>query len=155
MREEDDMSSLPNSQRSGKWALVRYIGGIAGETPIDDCWEGEPVKLRMGVGNVPRGIDEALYEMAIGETRAVVIPPEKGYGEHDPSGVQIYQRSAFPNGEEIYEGFVGKWRNPVSQQFIPAICTKATKDYLEIDFNHPFAGKMLEYRIQLVDIVDE
>lgn len=148
------MSNLPNPKRSGKWALVHYVGGVQGEEPVDDHWEGEPVKLRLGTGDVPRGIDEALYEMQVGEERTVVIPPEKGFGEHDPAGVQIYQRSAFPNGDEIYEGFVGRWRNPVSRQCIPAICTRATEDYLEIDFNHPLAGKTLEYRIRLLDILD-
>lgn len=148
------MEGIIDPKRSGKWALVRYVGGVIGEPPADDQSHGDPVRIRIGTGEVPRGIDEALYDMEVGETRTVVVPPEKAYGEHDPAGVQIFQRSAFPNGDEIREGFTGRWLNPMSQRYIPAICTKATKDYLEIDFNHPFAGKTLEYRIELVDIVD-
>ena len=109
----------------------------------------------MGVGEVIRGIDEALYDMEIGEVRTIVLPPEKAYGEHDPAGVQRFLRRDFPNGDDIYEGFVGSWVNPVSQRRIPAICTKATKDFIQVDFNHPFAGKTLEYEIELLGIGDD
>lgn len=146
--------ALPNIERSGKVAHVRYRGGVQGEPFEDICWD-EPTTIRMGTGAVVRGIDEALYDMGIGERRIVVLPPEKAYGEHDPAGVQIFQRNAFPNGDEIYEGYTGSWMNPVSQQRIPAICTKATEDYLQIDFNHPYAGKTLEYEIELIDITDD
>ena len=145
------MSQRPNIDRSGQYAVVRYRGGARGEKIVDDCFQ-EPTRIRIGVGEVPRGIDEVLYEMAEGETRTVTIPPEKAYGQHDPAGVHIFQRSAFPNGADIHEGFVGKWLNPISQQYIPAICARETEDFVQIDFNHPLAGKPLEYEIQLVRI---
>lgn len=142
--------------RSGKTALVRYKGRALGGScaAIEDLSGSDPVKICIGVGQVPRGIDEALYDMEIGEQRTIAIPPEKGYGKHDPAGVRLYQRASFPNGDDLYEGYVGRWKNPLSGQFIPAVCTKATKDYVSIDFNHPLAGKRLEYWIELVDILD-
>lgn len=145
--------AYPNASRSGKTARVRYRGGVQGQAPEDVCWD-EPTDIRMGVGAVIRGIDEALYDMKLGERRTVVIEPEKAYGAHDPNGVQRFLRRDFPNGDEIYEGFTGSWLNPISQQRIPAICTMATEDFVQIDFNHPFAGKTLEYELELVDILD-
>ena len=47
------------------------------------------------------------------------------------------------------------WVNPVSRRRIPAICTKTTEDFIQVDFNHPFAGKTLEYEIELLSITDE
>jgi peptidylprolyl isomerase len=32
---------------------------------------------------------------------------------------------------------------------------EATNDYVKLDYNHPLAGKSLEYWLELVDIVDE
>lgn len=147
------MKQHPNIDRSGKYAVVRYRGGAQNEEIVDDHFQ-EPTRIRIGVGEVPRGIDEALYQMEIGETRTVIIPPEKAYGHHDPAGVHFFQRSTFPNGKEIHIGFTGKWRNPITQRFIPAICTKETEDYVQIDFNHPLAGKTLQYEISLIDIED-
>lgn len=146
--------ALPNVERSGKVAHVRYRGGIKGQEPEDVCWDA-PTTIRMGVGEVIRGIDEALYDMEIGETRTVTIEPDKGYGEHDPAGEQIFLRSDLEGGADIKEGQVGSWLNPLSQQRIPAICTKATQDYVQIDVNHPYAGKTLEYEIELLDVTDD
>ncbi len=146
--------TFPNIERSGKVAHVRYRGGVQGEPPEDTCWD-EPTEIRMGTGAVIRGIDEALYDMELGETRTVVLTPDKAYGDHDPAGVQIFPRSAFPNGAEIYEGYTGSWMNPLSHQRIPAICTKATEDFVQIDFNHPYAGKTLEYEIELLEVTDD
>lgn len=146
--------SHPNPERSGRYAHVRYRGGILGEEPEDIRWD-EPAVIRMGTGNVIRGIDEVLYDMAVGESRTVVIPPEKAYGDHDPEGVRRYLRSDFPNGYEIGEGYVGSWVNPVSRAKLPCVVTKATQDYLQIDFNHPFAGKTLEYELELLAITEE
>ena len=56
--------AFPNTERSGKVAHVRYRGGVQGRPPEDVCWE-EPTTIRMGVGEVIRGIDEALYEMEL------------------------------------------------------------------------------------------
>ena len=81
--------AFPNTERSGKMAHVRYRGGRAGPASRRHRWE-EPTTIRMGVGEVIRGIDEALYDMQVGETRTVVLPPEKAYGEHDPAGVQRF-----------------------------------------------------------------
>lgn len=50
---------------------------------------------------------------------------------------------------------MGSWVNPVSRRRIPAICTKTTEDFIQVDFNHPFAGKTLEYEIELLSITDE
>jgi FKBP-type peptidyl-prolyl cis-trans isomerase 2 len=103
---------------------------------------------------VPPGIDEALYQMRIGEKRTVLIPPEKGYGFHDPQGIRIYPRAMVPGGEELKVGSVVSWTNPVNNIPLPVRVVEETPDYLKLDFNHPLAGKTLEYWLELVSIDD-
>ena len=57
--------AFPNTERSGKMAHVRYRGGVQGQPPEDVCWE-EPTTIRMGVGEVIRGIDESALRHASG-----------------------------------------------------------------------------------------
>ncbi|GHT78483.1 peptidyl-prolyl cis-trans isomerase [Actinomycetota bacterium] len=141
-------------ERSGKRALLRYKGGAVGEELAEDCTSGEPQSIFIGTGAVPPGIDEALYNMEIGEQRTVRIAPERGYGLHDPQGVRIYPRSMIPNGEELELGDIVSWVNPVNQVRLPVRVTDVTPDYVKLDFNHPLAGKVLEYWLELIDIVD-
>jgi FKBP-type peptidyl-prolyl cis-trans isomerase 2 len=101
---------------------------------------------------VPPGIDEALYEMEIGEQRKVLIPPERGYGFHDPQGVRVYPRSMIPGGDELELGSVISWANPVNGAALPVRVIEVVPDYVKLDFNHPLAGKTLEYWLELVGI---
>jgi FKBP-type peptidyl-prolyl cis-trans isomerase 2 len=133
-------------------AYVHYRGGAVGEEPVEDTFNGEPEQVYIGVGAVPPGIDEALYELEIGETRTVRIPPEKAWGLHDPQGVRVYPRSMIPGGEALVDGSVFSWTNPASGARLPVRVLEAREDYVKVDFNHPLAGKELEYTIELVDI---
>jgi FKBP-type peptidyl-prolyl cis-trans isomerase 2 len=103
---------------------------------------------------VPPGIDEILYDMEIGEQRTVRIAPEKAYGEYDPQGVQVYPRSFIPGGETLEEGQIIGWKNPGNGAILPVKVIRAEADYLQMDYNHPLAGKSLEYWIELLDIID-
>lgn len=139
--------------RSGQYALVHYRGGAAGEEPIEDHSMGEPVKICIGAGEVPLGIEDALYEMEIGEQRIVMVPPARAYGDYDPEGIRVYPRSFIKNGDKLEAGTVFPWTNPASGKDIPVRVIEATDDYVKIDFNHPFAGKSIEYWLELVDLV--
>jgi FKBP-type peptidyl-prolyl cis-trans isomerase 2 len=145
---------MRRAERSGKCALVRYRGGAVGEEPVEDCSAGEPERIRIGTGAVPRGIDEALYDMEIGEQRTVLIPPARAYGDYDPEGVQVYPSSLIPDGDSLKEGQIIGWKNPVNGIFIPVRVMRSEAGCVQLDFNHPLAGKTLEYWIELLDVVD-
>lgn len=146
---------MRDTSRFGKYALVHYRGGALGESPVEDCSSGDPQRIRLGYGEVPQGIESALFEMGIGESATVVVPPERAYGQHDPAGVQVRMRSEVPDGKDLKVGSVLGWKSPVTQQVLPVRVIEATGDFVKLDYNHPLAGKSLEYWIELVDIVDE
>ncbi|VVB52730.1 Putative FKBP-type peptidyl-prolyl cis-trans isomerase [uncultured archaeon] len=43
-----------------------------------------PIVVRVGRGEIIPGIEQALVEMQVGETRNLTVPPELGYGFPDP-----------------------------------------------------------------------
>lgn len=145
---------MRREDRLGKYALIRYKGGALGEPLVDDCSTGEPQRVRIGYCEVPNGIDRALFEMEIGESGTVVFPPELGYGDFNPENVRIVARNEVPDGYDLVEGSVLGWRNPVTKRILPVRVVGTYPDYVKLDYNHPLAGKTLEYWIELVDIVD-
>ena len=140
---------MKNNAQFGKLAYVRYKGGVKGEEPFDDRSTGDPVKIVLGAGQVCPGIEDVLSEMAPGEERIVVVPPEQAYGRRDPDGVQTYPRTMFSFGHELKEGDVFGWTNPASGQQIPVRVIEAYPDAVKVDFNHP-----LEYWLKIEKIVD-
>ena len=145
---------MKNNAQFGKCAYIHYRGGVKGEVPVDDQSTGDPVKIILGAGQVVPGIEDALSTMAEGEERVIVVPPEEAYGRHDPDGVQVYPRTFIPFGYELDEGDVFGWTNPASGQQIPVKVIEAQPGSVKVDFNHPFAGKTLEYWIKVESIVD-
>lgn len=140
-----------NLERVGKMAIVRYAGGVQGEEALDTT--GDDVRrIEFGAGQVPIGMENALFEMEIGERATIVIPPAEGFGEHDPKGVVVVQRENLPNGSKLEVGSVLGWRSPVTGARMPAYVVEATPDYVKLDHNHPFAGKVLQYEVELVGI---
>lgn len=144
---------MHKTNRSGKCALLRYKGGATGEEPVDIHLDKEPDRIYIGTGAVPLGIDEALYEMEIGEQRTIRIEPEKAYGFHDPQGIQVYPRTMISSGEKLEVGDILSWENPFNKVMLPVRVIEATDDYVKVDFNHPLAGKELEYWLELVDVL--
>lgn len=139
--------------RIGKIAAIRYVGGIQGQAPMDDHAEGEPLKVIMGNGQLPRGIEEALFQMEVGETRTVVIPPEKGYGDYSDQMVDWYPRLMVPHGPELHVGSVVTWQNPsdfINKRY--GWVVDENDETVRIDFNHPLAGQTLEYTVELVSL---
>lgn len=66
---------------NGKTVAVHYTGWLENGTRFDSSIaRGEPIRFRLGAGQVIRGWDEGLLGMKVGEKRQFRIPPALGYG---------------------------------------------------------------------------
>lgn len=137
--------------RAGKTAYIRYRGGVAGERPHDVRLD-EPLAVRIGGHRVCKGIERALEQMEVGESCTLLIPPEEGYGNADPKLVQWYPRSVLDHGYDMKKGSMVMWKSADGLAAKPAVIVDATEDTVQIDLNHPYAGKTLEYWVELVDL---
>ncbi|MEK6851913.1 MAG: FKBP-type peptidyl-prolyl cis-trans isomerase, partial [Candidatus Thermoplasmatota archaeon] len=101
-----------------------------------------PVRVVVGQDRLPMGLDEALLGSAVGETKELVIPPEKGAGDRDPKLVKLYPIREFhkkdidpaPGLEVHMDGRHGT---------ILAV----TAGRVRVDFNNPLAGRTLRYKV--------
>jgi FKBP-type peptidyl-prolyl cis-trans isomerase FkpA len=84
--------------REGKILEVHYTGWLTDKTRFDstqDC--NEPLTLRLGAGDVIKGLDEGLIGMKVGGKRRLTIPPELGFGKEGggeripPDATLIYE----------------------------------------------------------------
>lgn len=136
---------------TGSVVHILYKGGVLGEEAIDDHSMGEPLVAMIGDMKLPRGIEEALMGMEVGEEKQVQIPPELGYGEYQDGLAQWYPKQMLDQGYTLQVGDVMFYRNEDGSRQ-PTFVTDATADNVRLDFNHPFAGKTLDYWIKLVGL---
>jgi peptidylprolyl isomerase len=74
---------------AGQTVSVHYVG-VAHSTgeEFDASWNrGEPLRFRLGVGQVISGWDQGVQGMKVGGRRQLVIPPHLGYGDRGAGGV--------------------------------------------------------------------
>jgi peptidylprolyl isomerase len=68
---------------AGDTVEVHYVGvSYSTGEEFDASWSrGEPLRFRLGVGQVIAGWDQGVQGMKVGGRRKLVIPPHLGYGE--------------------------------------------------------------------------
>ena len=73
--------------QTGKTLTMKYKGALLDGTVFDDSDMHEPLKFVAGAGQLIAGFDQQALQMATGEKRTIVIPPELGYGSRGAGGV--------------------------------------------------------------------
>ncbi len=136
----------------GRVVSIHYKGGVKGEEPEDIRIDGEPLTVMLGDLKLPRGIEQAIIGMEVGEEKTVEIPSELAYGSYRPEFAEWYPRSIIKGGYNLKVGDVIFRTNPEDGTKQPAHITKETQDTVFLDMNHPYAGKDLVYWIKLEDV---
>jgi len=96
-------------------------------------------------------IVKAVDGMNIGEEKEIKIIPSEGYGEYREDMKKKFPINALPVEPKPEVGMTLMVGTPQGQQF-PASIAKVDKDKVTIDFNHPLAGKTLNFKIKLISI---
>ncbi len=109
----------------------------------------EPKLIAVGEGWVLKGLDEALASANIGDKISVEIPPEKGFGQRDPTKVKMIPLRKF--GEKASEVRVG---DEVEVENKIGIVRFVGSGRAQIDFNHRLAGKTLIYDVDIMRKVE-
>ncbi len=109
----------------------------------------EPFFVVVGEGWVPKGLDEAFAGFETGKATTVELPPDKAYGARDPKKVRLVPLRKF-----TAEGL-----NPVPGLQVnidgkTAQIRAVGAGRVQVDYNHPFAGKTLVYDVTVEKVIE-
>lgn len=117
---------------------------------VDSTREKSPATFEYGDGNLLPGFEQALLGLAAGDKTRVRIAPEQGFGMRNPNNLQRYLVSDFKD-MELEPGLMISFSDP-SQAGLPGIVDSIDGDRVTIDFNHPLAGKMLYFDVEITAV---
>lgn len=137
--------------KSGDIVTIHYTGTLDDGTEFDSSAGGDPLQFTLGSDQVIPGFSKAVEGMAVGDSKTVNIPPEQAYGPRHEQMVQEVPRTVLPEELEPKEGMALQARNPEGGT-VNLIVTAVSDDTITVDGNHPLAGKVLNFDIELVNI---
>ena len=113
---------------------------------LETTEDGVPIQFIQGLGQIISGLESALYGMAVGEKKTLVLEPDQAYGDYDEESTQVAHKDEF--SEEIPLD-VGTFLDLEDDEgeILSAQITEADGDTVTLDFNHPLAGKTLTFEI--------
>jgi len=138
--------------KKGDKISVEYTGSFDDGTVFDSSeHEGHhhPIEFEAGAGQVVPGFDKAVMGMELGDEKTFRIEAKDAYGEPRPDLVKKFPKKQFPAGAK--EGMMIGLGMPDGRQ-VPGAIKKVDETDITVDFNHPLAGKALNFKIKLAAI---
>ncbi len=136
-----------------KTCRVHYTGTFNDGTKFDSSYDrGTPLEFVCGAGMMIKGFDKAVEDMEVGQIIDIHLMPEEAYGEANPEAIFTVPQAELPGSESLNVGDRLYLATAEGQQF--PVCV-AAKDETAITFdaNHEMAGKELNFKIELVEVV--
>lgn len=138
--------------QEGQVVTLGYTLKVDGN--VIDTSEGEgnaPVQFIQGAEQIVLGLENALYGMAVGESKEVVVQAAEGYGEYDPEAFADVPRSEFPPKIPLEPGIILHMRDNEDEEY-EATVVSVNKDTVRLNFNHALAGKELHFSVKILEI---
>ncbi len=119
-------------------------------TVLDSSENKEPLSFLSGTSTILPKLEETLNGMIIGSKKNVKLSAGDAYGDYKEEAVQKVKKEQFPKEAQLTVGASYVANSPDGKQ-MPFVITEVKEDDVTVDFNHPLAGKDLEFDVELVD----
>lgn len=138
--------------KPGDTVKVHYTGRLDDGTIFDRTLEREPFEVKIGSGLSAPGFEMRMTGMAVGEKKSFSVTPEEGFGLRDEKYIEKLNRENFPEDLKLE---VGKQLQVPHAEggFIRATVMAIDDSTVTLDTNHPLAGKILHFEVEIIDIL--
>ncbi|MDT0501741.1 MULTISPECIES: FKBP-type peptidyl-prolyl cis-trans isomerase [unclassified Halomonas] len=146
-----DHNSLQHRIDEGMEVTLHFTLKLEDGTVVDSTRDKAPATFQLGDGNLPPGFEHPMKGMSAGESATFEITPEHAFGQHNPQNIQRLKREDF--GEEPLEiGTVMSFADPAGGE-LPGVISAIEEEQVDVDFNHPLAGRTLTFEVEIIDVV--
>jgi FKBP-type peptidyl-prolyl cis-trans isomerase SlyD len=134
----------------GKQVAIEYRLFLEDKTQVDTNIGKEPLTFHVGSNQILPALEEALKGLDVGDTKQVILSPEKAFGEINPEAFKEVDAHLIP--EDLR--FEGALLVVSDEQFGEMLIRvdSLTGDKIILDFNHPLAGKTITFDVRVLDI---
>ena len=121
----------------------------------EESFGKEPLSFTIGDGTMIEGLEKLLVGLKQGEKANFLVAPEDAFGMHDPDKVHVMERSEFPIelSQQLQPGQLVAFTTPAGDEMLGMI-KDLTIDRAEVDFNHPLAGRPIQFEVEILKVAE-
>lgn len=138
---------------NNKVVSINYEVKDASSGEVIDKSDGAPLEFITGFSQVIEGLEQEVLKANVGDSITFSVAPELGYGVRNPELMQEVPREQFSDlNDELKKGMTlfGESDNGVVQVIVADFNDKS----VIIDYNHPLAGKTLDFKVDVLSARD-
>lgn len=140
----------PMTVSDGKTISMEYTLTLEDQKVIDTNVGKAPLKFTQGSHQIIPGLETALEGMKKGESKQVTVAPEQAYGVSNPQAIQEVPIDKIPP-EARKVGMTLQGKDANGRMVHPRV-TEVKEQVVVLDFNHPLAGKTLNFDVKILDV---
>ena len=135
-----------------KNSVVQFHYTLKDETgeQIETTNGSDPMAYLHGHNNIIPGLEKAMEGHAQGDTFSVTIEPADGYGLRKDNSLQRIPLKHLRGAKKWKPGMVAWVETEHGQRQVTVV--KVGKFNVDCDLNHPLAGKVLTFDIEIVEM---
>ena len=138
-------------------AVVRFHYSVAeagqpeaSAAELENSRAGEALAILIGHGNIVPGLETALLGHEAGDRFEATLVPEQGYGERRDGMIQRVAKKFFPKGVALKPGVQVTLKTNQGPRMVTV--QKVGASVVDVDLNHPMAGRTLAFEIEVIDV---
>ena len=148
-----------HSEQIEQGSLVSLHFSLALESGdiIDSNFGARAASFRIGDGNMLPGFEATLLGMRAGEEIEILLKPEAAFGPVNPRNLHRFPIAKFTDllEDELMPTAVGSvvsFKDAAGFD-LPGIVAAIDASGITIDFNHPLAGKAIQFKAAILSVV--
>ena len=156
--QEDAAAELPDASEfapdqvaPGRAVTLHFELTLDSGECIDSNFDASPVSFTLGDGNLLPGFEQAICGLRSGDEETVTVPAAKAFGEHNQAKVQTFPRYRFPADLAMEPGLMINFADSAGNDQ-PGVIRSFDSSRVEVDFNHPLAGRDIRFRVKVLDV---
>lgn len=115
---------------------------------VDGTTTNKAFEFTFGVGQVIPGLEKRIKDMQAGESASFIVPAAEAYGEYNPDAKQVLPIEEVAGIPDLKVGMQLQGEDEEGQP-IQVLIEEITDKEVTIDYNHPLAGKDMEYTVKI------
>jgi len=136
---------------AGTQVTLHFALKLTGGDVIDSTFDKDAAVFVVGDGQLLPGFEEQLMGLVAGDEKSFEISPENGFGMPNPNNRQIMSVDMFGPEMELSEGLMVSFAD-ANKQELPGMIVAIDEGKVEVDFNHPLAGKDITFDVKILAV---